>query len=376
MRTGGVFHRLSPVACRLSPVACLSLMLAQSAFASKPRLRLERAVTVGCPKEPFIQVHFSELELEGSLRRRPASEYRLVLDDQPLPARPEQIGSFAKSGERLRLALVVQTTASYGSSMDRLRGALRELVRSLPRETRFSIVAYDSQAHRLLPLGDPRQAVLTLDSMEAMGASVDLALDEALTLGLRSLGSTDPALRRILVLVSDGVNRSPKRDVFRGLGSRARSLQVPIHPIGFSPMDERGPLINLGELAKRSLGTMRWAQRAEDLSAQVANLGRELLDQVVLRFPWPGGCRRVAKLQVSSGDLLSNPVELAAVGGATQSAPERSRSVSLGLFLGGLVAAAVLLAVAARALIRPKRKKEPPPPDKRRRLPGSPTRRR
>ena len=358
---------------RVRPVLALALLgVVLPAHASKPRLRLESVEALGCGREPFLEARVAELELEGQLRHRPPSEYRLVLDDKTLDARPAHVGTFAKSGRRLRVALVIQSSASYATSLDRLRSGLRELLRGLSRETTLSVISYDSEARRLLSTGSSRQAVLALDSLEASGSSAELALDEGLNLGLRSLGPPDRGLRRLLVLISDGVNRSPKRDVFRALGSRARSLQIPIHPVGYSPTDDRGPLINLGELAKRSLGTMRWAPRTEDLPVQLANLGQEVLDQLVLRFPWSGGCRPVSRLAVTSGDLLSNALELRVSSAASRDASALSRSspLRLGLFLAGLAVAATLLVLTARVLFRPRRGSaperpplsEPPPP--------------
>jgi hypothetical protein len=48
------------------------------------------------------------------------------------------------------------------------------------------------------------------------------------------------------------------------VGNEARGLNAAIFPVGYSPLDERGPLLNLGEIAKRSGGTFRWAQQAAE----------------------------------------------------------------------------------------------------------------
>ena len=59
---------------------------------------------------------------------------------------------------------------------------------------------------------------------------------------------------------------------------------MPIHTIAFSPTDERGPLLNLGEVSKRSNGTFRWAKTADDLRAQIDTLTDELNKQYVLTY--------------------------------------------------------------------------------------------
>jgi hypothetical protein len=203
----------------------------------------------------------------------------------------------------------------------------------------------------VLSLGNARQATAAIDALDPVRrADVDLGLDEALSLALRSLGPPGGA-RRLVVVLSDGLNRSMKRDVFRGLGNRARQLRVPIHPIGFSSIDERGPLLNLGEIAKRSGGTMRWARMSTDIRGEFLNLAREIAEQQVLTFPMPSRCSAAHRVQITSGELTSQPLTAPAV--SQQKISGRRWPVLL--FVGGLVVAVGLLLVLARSL-RPARR--------------------
>src|SRR5262249_3956707 len=55
--------------------------------------------------------------------------------------------------------------------------------------------------------------------------------------------------------------------------------------VAFSVRDDRGPLLNLGELAKRSAGTFRWASDADNLKPQFTTLAEELRQVHTVSFP-------------------------------------------------------------------------------------------
>ena len=59
----------------------------------------------------------------------------------------------------------------------------------------------------------------------------------------------------MIVVIGDGRDRSGDRDRVIRVAKRAASAGVRIHTLGFSPTDTRRPLLLLGELSKRSLGT-------------------------------------------------------------------------------------------------------------------------
>src|SRR5262249_14900165 len=114
--------------------------------------------------------------------------------------------------------------------------------------------------------------------------------------------------RRLIVLVSDGLNFKMDRDTFRKLGTEARAANVPIHSLAYSPGDERGPLLNLGELSKRSNGTFRWAQKQDDLAAQLGTLADEVRKQYVLTFKSGLKTLEGHRFSLRHGELFSNRV--------------------------------------------------------------------
>lgn len=306
--------------------------------ASKPRLRLERIDATVCTASGTLVAHLTEVDLDGTLPRRPLSEYRLV--DQrgrSLAKRPTHAATFAEGNDPLRIALVVERGPAYEASFSRIRSALTDFVRSLPERGRFTLIAYDHETRRLLHRATASQMLDALARLGVTGSVVDPALLAALQMGLDALSDAPKATRRLLVVLSDGIDGLPDWDQFRNLGRRAERLSVPVFPLGFSPMDERGPLLNLGEVAKRSRGTFRWAQQAEQIPKSLSQLARELNEQRVLSFAVER-CP-VGGVRVAAGGLSSNLLQV--------STEHASRAAADGPARGVLWWVAVILGVLA-----------------------------
>ena len=94
--------------------ALLALTLAAgTGRASRPRLRLEHVDARRCNRDGAVEVYFTDVELEGTLRRRSSTRYRLVLDGKELDLRPAGASTFDKTARGLHLALVVD---EYGGT--------------------------------------------------------------------------------------------------------------------------------------------------------------------------------------------------------------------------------------------------------------------
>jgi hypothetical protein len=276
------------------------------AFASKTRLRLERVDASRCAEEGRIDLFAVEIELEGTLRKRPFNDYRLMLDQRlssrpPLSARP-----FSATTVPLALALILQTNDAMTEAMPSIKAGLQALLLRLPSRGRITLIQYADTVHRLLHEQDRGAALRRITTLNPGGVAVDLELVEALLLGFRALGPKTNRERRLLLVVSDGQNRLAKRDLFRNVGNHARHLQIPIHPLAFSPLDDRGPLLNLGEIAKRSQGTFRWAPHPSDIVTELEHLAEEINQQMVLTFAMADRCRQEHRVQLTAEGLRSN----------------------------------------------------------------------
>ena len=286
-------------------MTCLAL-LPSAALARKPRLRLAQVDHSQCAAKGQITALAAVVELEGTLGRPEVSGMRLLLDGKPLPDAPLNVQRFAATKQALRVALVVQTSSDYAMDFGRIKAGVAALIKALPERAQVLLIVFHWEARRLFNLGSKRGALDALEQLKVQRTPGDLALVSALKMGLRGLRADKQPARRLLVVLSDGLNRSPKRRLFRQLGDRARKAGVPIYPVGFTPIDERGPLLNLGEIAKRSGGTFRWARRPEDVAGELTNLAAEINQQLVLTFKVPDRCAAAHLIKLSAGQLLSD----------------------------------------------------------------------
>ena len=111
-------------------------------------------------------------------------------------------------------------------------------------------------------------------------------------------------------MVSDGKDIDPEPSRYREVGERAEREGVRIHALAYSPVDNRRPLLGLGELSKRSGGTFRWVRSREGFRGQIDTLLAELNQQVVLTWFIPAEEVVGKRLQVSFQDLTSNEVRV------------------------------------------------------------------
>ena len=278
------------------------LLLPSPSLGRKPRLRLKQLDSSRCARDGQITAWVAELELEGVMRSPSADDLRIKVDGKTLPDPPVKAVKFADTKRALRVALVIQASEAFALDFKSIKAGARALLRALPERSQISIIQYATEARRKAAFGPRKEALQALDGLTSSDLAGDVELVSAVKMGLRGLAAGPPA-RRLLVVVSDGLNESPKRAVFRKLGDRASKAGIPIHPIAFSPVDERGPLLNLGEIAKRSEGTLRWARRPGEIKEQFTNLGREVNEQLGLTFKVPDRCAAEHRVRVVSGKL-------------------------------------------------------------------------
>jgi hypothetical protein len=317
------------------------------ARASKPRIVLEQVDSSVCRPEGLVSVFLSDLELEGTVREPDPAIYRLIVDERPLEGPPVAAVPFEKTDRPLRVALVLQASPSFEPDLVAVKEGAIAFVRMLSARSLVSVLVYAVDVDRVLGPSGPAKAEVAIDALEARREGTDLALVEALRTALGDLVGGPAGTRRMVVVISDGLNSSIRREVFKTLGDEARRAGTPIHPIAFSPIDERGPLLNLGEIAKRSGGTLRWARRSADLKEQFVNLGRQVRRQVRLTFDVPDHCAGKHVMRVAAEPLRSNPIVVPAKGARSFLEGWRGPVFlgALGVLVLGLTGLAIALAV-------------------------------
>jgi hypothetical protein len=362
-----------PVRRRLSWFApVIALALAVTADASKPRLRLERIDASSFEADSTVRVFASVVELEGAIDdARAAPTFVLKMNGKTI-GRPEKSQQFQGAGEPLDLVLIVESSALYGPKkivvpppappqkgkrdksvkqpkapkgkgnklvaplvkqvvpageeppLDKVKDAVHGLLEGLTPRVRVLFIDYGADLTQHVPFRPAAAVEPDLDELSPDGDAGDLALSRAITAAIVQLNKPrddGKVARRLIVVISDGLNSQMDRKTFKALGDTAAKAHVPIHTIAFSPTDERGPLLNLGEVSKRSNGTFRWAKTAEDLRAQIETLSDELNKQYVLTYKIDVRSLEGRTFELQCEDLTSNALTYDSSGGSFGYAP-------------------------------------------------------
>lgn len=385
---------------RALKAVCLITLVASArvASATKPTLRLERIDPAGFASDGKIRAFASIVELEGQVDDgKIAGSFTLRVDGKSAH-HPLSVEPFRVSAVPLDLVLVIETSALYGVQklpepsgapppppppgrrkgkvgpkpppapnapapmrtsadipLDRVKEALAALIEGRTQKTRVLVIDYGGEVTPHPPFREANAAGGAIDELSPDGESGDLRLVDAVRAALLELnrprpGAGDaPPARRLVVVVSDGLNAQMDRKTFRALGDAAASSQVPIHSIAFSPADDRGPLVNLGEISKRSNGTFRWARNADELKAQIETLADELDKQYVLTFQLTVDTLAGHTFELSCDDLRSNPLRWGEGGSVFGYTGAIARRSVIWLVLEGV--GGVLLALLAVAVI-------------------------
>ena len=343
---------------RLALAALLLGGLGSLAWASKTRLRLERVNPSDFASDGTLRVYASLVELEGTIDDdKAAPEFNLLVDGQPA-GKPVKMTRFSAAKDPLDLVLLVESSALYGpptvqapppppppvkttkhgahdrhhppapppavtpppppaptsdeQPLDQVKDAMHQLLDALSPKWRVLVIDYGGDVTPHPPFRPASGAESAIDDLSPDDESGDLHLVDAVHAALIELNRPQPGVtapaRKLIVVVSDGLNSVMERKTFRALGEAAAKARVPIHSIAFSPTDDRGPLLNLGELSKLSNGTFRWAKSADDLRAQIETLADELNKQYVLTFDVGVHSLDGRKLALRCDDLVSNTI--------------------------------------------------------------------
>ncbi|MCU1282931.1 MAG: domain containing protein [bacterium] len=362
-------YGLTPVRRRLPLwVPLVALALAVTADASKPRLRLERIDASAFASDSTVRVFASVVELEGTIDDSRAPPAFVLKMDGKTIGRPEKWQQFQGAAEPLDLVLIVESSALYGPKkivvppppppapkgkrdktpkgkqaargkgnklqpsalkqlvpageeppLDKVKDAVRALLEGLSPRVRVLLIDYGADMSEHTPFRVAASVEPDLDDLSPDGDAGDLALSRAISAALVQLNKPRPdgaGARRLIVVVSDGLNSQMDRKTFKTLGDAAARARVPIHTIAFSPTDERGPLLNLGEVSKRSNGTFRWARTPDDLRAQIDTLTDELNKQYVLTYKIDARSLEGRTFQLVCEELTSNALVYDSSGGS------------------------------------------------------------
>jgi FHA domain len=336
--TRGVVATLVTLLCSAGVAA------AQSKTVTLDAVTLEPSRITGFAR---LRAYVSALTQEGEIIEFEPNDLKLEVSGSSLRA-PRGIGRFGLSDAELAVVVIIESAFEYTSVLPLLQEVVvSELLAKLPERARVAVVGYGEsvQSGKLGPLkaGKARLASLSADLGPSEPALIE-SVEHALGL-FRRFKSVPPGrpMRKVIVLLSDGRDRTGDRDRITQVGQRAFREGARILTLAFSPSNSRRPLLNLGELSRQSRGTFRWVRTGDRQAwqAQLQRVREQIVDQLVLTYFVEDGeddvvagkrARIVAK--VGSGELTSNEQKIPA-----PSCGKETCAATQWCFAGGCVAA-------------------------------------
>lgn len=245
------------------------LVLASTAYAGdEPSKVSYRAVVDRVDLEPAsvtgyrLRVYLSALALQGQLLDLTDPKTIKLFIGAGAKNLPYALGRYEETDADTAVVVMVQASLDYTEALPLISEAIeRQLLAELGEHTQVAVLQYGDATGtgKLASIRNVRGKVaLASDNSVADPALLD-TLDRALMLMRRAKSKAEGRpLRKIIVIVGDGRDLSGDRDRVTRTGERADRDGVRIHTMAFSPADVRRPMLTLGELSKRSLGTFRW----------------------------------------------------------------------------------------------------------------------
>ena len=257
-----------------------------------------------------LRIEVSALALQGQLLDlTDPKTIKLMVGGSKLDA-PYAIGSYAPINADTAVVVVVQANLAYAEAIPSILSTLDEgVLAALNDRTQLAVLAY-GQATGTGKLGSLRTARAKLTEVAQDGSGGEPALLDTLDRAMQLLkkAKTSPEgrpLRKLILVIGDGHDRSGDRDRVTALGKRADREGVRIHTFGFAPSRVLRPLLTLGELSKRSLGTFRWVRSGgtESWAPAFQQLREEINKQYVLTYFLP-----------ADADITGKKLKISAVG--------------------------------------------------------------
>jgi hypothetical protein len=291
----------------------------------------ERAVIDQVVLEPSslggqrLKIYLSALTLQGQVLEVGEAGTPRVLIGGAKSASPYAIGTYSATQSDTAIVIVVQTSADFTEVLPVIGEAIDSQVLANANErTQVAVLTY-GEALGVGKLGSLRGGRARVTTLQSDGSVNEPALLDSIerALVLLKKAATKPEgrpLRKMIVVIGDGRDASNDRDRVVRVGNRALKDNVRIHSMAYSPKDVRRPLLLLGELSKRSLGTFRWVRggRTDSWTPASAQLGTELTKQTVITVFAPADedlvGKKVKVQLVGRAELLSlNEVKIPAL---------------------------------------------------------------
>jgi Ca-activated chloride channel family protein len=230
---------------------------------------------------------------------------------------PQEIRYFGTEGDqRISIAFLLDVSGSMRQlgKLDEAKEAIRVFVNSFGTDDRFGLVCFaDDQVAWVTEFtSDAERFLRRLDVQEAYGQT---AIFDAIAATPRLVDERIKG-RKAIVLISDGIDNASRMNIFEAIGL-ARSVNVPIYTIGFSPFvdgvlpkgsrEDRQRVLE--RFSEETGGLLFSVNDPDDLKEAVLKIQQELRFQYVIgyhpaRRRWDGSFRRIKLEAVKNGLIV------------------------------------------------------------------------
>ena len=188
---------------------------------------------------------------------------------------PFSLGTYDQTDSDTEIVFVVQATSDFTEALPLIADSIDHVVLDhLKDHVKVAVVTYGEAANvpKLVGVKSLRGKV----ALASDGSAADPALLDAIDRALLALKKAKPSVegrpqRKIVIAIGDGRDSDHDRDRVTRTATRAAKDGVRIHVLAYSPADIRRPLLTMGELARKSFGTLRWPGQGRKPQADTWN---------------------------------------------------------------------------------------------------------
>jgi hypothetical protein len=209
-----------------------------------------------------LRVYLSALSLQGQLLDLGDPKSIRLFFGTSEKKIPFSLGTYDQTAGETEIVILVQATSDFTDALPQIADSLEHVLLDHLKDTiKVSVVMFGEN-----PATPKLSTVKSLRGKVALtsdGSVADPVLLDAIERALTTLKKTKPEVegrpqRKMIIAIGDGRDASSDHDRVTRTANRAAKEGVRIHVLAYSPADMRRPLLVMGELAKKSFGTLRW----------------------------------------------------------------------------------------------------------------------
>lgn len=263
---------------------CVLAGTAGTAAAQNSKLRLER---FGFDKLPDVRVYLTFTEDDGTvIAGRAATDFKLLLDGAEQGAGTNLV-TFDQVKEPIYVIGVVQVSSVVSErALSEIKQGMRRIneVVASTAGGRMGLLAYASQTNRLIESGVSSEVDAAIGKLHVEGEDSETHMIDSVRTAIDLLKAQEKGRRKLIVLVSDGIDVNNDKKLFTDIGNRAQQAGIVIDSVGYAEFDP-SKLKNLTEMTKRCYGVDRVAKVPTEIGPRLDAIVDEIQKQYVVTFP-------------------------------------------------------------------------------------------